>query len=76
MQMKMKYSGFDGVNRYDAGVCDVTDDHARLVFVLGHGRPQVGKKNMPFTQACDLFRLQPDERVTAALNHGVKPEGK
>lgn len=71
MKMKCFVSGFDGFQSYEEGVSDVAIDHARQVFVSGHGVPVNADGNeLALDEACDLFRLNDADRAAAMINHG------
>lgn len=68
MRMRTEHSGFDGVESYQAGVVDIANEHARQIFVMGHGWP-VGKndKNLPAKQAFEVMGLSTDQSLAATL---------
>ncbi|MBI3771461.1 MAG: hypothetical protein HY272_01960 [Gammaproteobacteria bacterium] len=70
MKMNMHHSGFCGEKSYEPGIVDVNHDHARMVFLHGHGCPvNEADEALSFDDACALFRLQPAEIVIATVNH-------
>ena len=75
MKMRTTTGGFDGFNSYQPGVCDVAIDHARRVFISGHGEPlDSDGQPLGFNAACEFFRLNEVERAKAADNHGIEEE--
>jgi len=63
MKMSMKHSGFDGEKSYEAGVVDVSVEHAKSVFQLGHGWPvDDSDKKLPLADACKALGLPVPEQ--------------
>lgn len=68
MRMRAECSGFDGVNSYEAGVADIANEHAKQVFVMGHGIPVDKKDNdLPLDEAFEVMGLSVDQAEAAAL---------